>query len=144
MDVARLEDLHRLACCHRVALIDGRVAGFLLAMRDDAAYHNPNFAWFAARYPRFIYVDRIVVDRQFAGKGVGSALYRDLFDFAWRNDVAILACEINIHPPNPVSTAFHRCFGFSQIGTQDVAGECKRVSMQVADVDAWQNGLQRV
>ncbi len=82
MDVARLTFLHDAACLHRVAVVDGEVAAFLLAFRDGAHYPNPNFDWFAARYPSFVYVDRVVVDARFNGRGVGSRLYRDLFAFA--------------------------------------------------------------
>jgi hypothetical protein len=32
-----------------------------LAFDQHARYDSPNFLWFGARYPRFVYVDRIVV-----------------------------------------------------------------------------------
>ena len=46
------------------ALLARRIGGidaFLLAFDQDARYDSPNFLWFRARYPRFAYVDRIVV-----------------------------------------------------------------------------------
>ena len=30
---------------------------FLLALDQDAAYDNPNFRWFKARFDRFVYID---------------------------------------------------------------------------------------
>ena len=39
----------------------GELDAFLLAFDQDARYDSPNFLWFRARYPRFVYVDRIVV-----------------------------------------------------------------------------------
>src|ERR1017187_1888966 len=39
----------------------GNLDAFLLAFDQDAQYDSPNFLWFCARYPRFVYVDRIVV-----------------------------------------------------------------------------------
>ena len=36
----------------------GNLDAFLLALDQDAAYDSPNFQWFCARYPRFVYVDR--------------------------------------------------------------------------------------
>jgi uncharacterized protein len=39
----------------------GDLDAFLLAFDQDAQYDSPNFLWFCARYPRFVYVDRIVV-----------------------------------------------------------------------------------
>ena len=39
----------------------GEVDAFLLAFDQSADYDSPNFLWFRERYPRFVYVDRIVV-----------------------------------------------------------------------------------
>jgi uncharacterized protein len=134
MDLARLRQLHALAFHHRVAVVDGEVAGFLLAMRDGAAYANDNFGWFSARYPRFVYVDRIVVAAAAAGTGVGRRLYDDLFDRARRLGIGIIACEYNLEPPNPASRRFHDRFGFREAGRQHVADSTKLVSLQIAEV----------
>ena len=134
MGIARLSELHALAFCHRVAVVDGEVAGFLLAMRDDAAYVNDNFDWFSARYPRFVYVDRIVVAAAAAGTGIGRRLYDDLFDRARQLGIGIIACEYNLEPPNPASRRFHDRFGFREVGRQHVANGTKLVSLQIAEV----------
>jgi predicted GNAT superfamily acetyltransferase len=134
MDLARLQALAALASHHRVAVVDGAVAAFLLAMDAGAAYANENFGWFAARLPRFVYVDRIVVDAAFAGRGIGGALYRDLFARARARGIPTVACEYNLEPPNPASRAFHDRFGFREAGRQRVAGGSKLVSLQVADL----------
>lgn len=134
MDIARLRQLHALAFHHRVAVVDGEIAGFLLAMRDGAAYANDNFGWFSARYPRFAYVDRIVVDAAISGKGIGRRLYDDLFDRARQLSIDIIACEYNLAPPNPASKLFHDRFGFTEVGRQHVAGGTKLVSLQIAEL----------
>lgn len=134
MDPARLQQLHALAFHHRVAVIDGEVAGFLLAMRDGAAYANDNFDWFSVRYPRFVYVDRIIVAAPAAGTGIGRRLYDDLFDRARRLGIGVVACEYNLEPPNPASRRFHDRFGFREVGRQHVAGGTKLVSLQTAEV----------
>lgn len=134
MDAARLRHLHALAFLHRVAIIDGRTVGFLLAMRDGAAYVNDNFGWFAARHPRFVYVDRVVVDPAAAGQGVGRRLYDDLFAHAREHGIDIAACEYNLEPPNPASKAFHDRFGFVEVGRQHVADGTKLVSLQIAHI----------
>ncbi len=133
MDLARLQQLHALAFHHRVAVVDGEVAGFLLAMRDSAAYVNDNFDWFASRYPRFVYVDRIVVDAKAAGTRIGRRLYDDLFERARQLGVGVIACEYNLEPPNPASKAFHDRFGFREVGRQHVADGTKLVSLQIAE-----------
>lgn len=134
MDIARLKQLHALALHHRLAIVDGEVAGFLLAMRDGAAYANDNFDWFSARYPQFVYVDRIVVDAAASGKGIGRRLYDDLFARARQLRIGTIACEYNLEPPNPASKIFHDRFGFGEVGRQHVAGGSKLVSLQVAEV----------
>lgn len=136
MDLARLHELHALSAYHRVAVVDDAVAGFLLAMRAGAPYANDNFGWFAARMDDFAYVDRIVVAAAFAGRGIGAALYRDLFAWAREQGIGRVTCEYNLEPPNPASRAFHERFGFRELGQQRVAGGAKLVSMQAADVGA--------
>ena len=128
----RLQLLHTLACHHRVAEADGRVVAFLLAMDHAAAYDSENFRWFAGRFPRFVYVDRIVVDATMAGRGIGAGLYRDLFAYAHGRGIDAIACEYNQLPPNPASKAFHDRFGFVEVGQQPVAGGSKLVSLQMA------------
>ena len=134
MDAARLQFLHERACLHRLVRVDGEPAAFLLAFRDGADYPNPNFEWFAARYPSFVYVDRIVVDAAHAGRGLGSRLYRDLFDHAKAQGAAVVACEFNVVPPNPASARFHARWGFAEVGRQWLDGGRKQVSLQVAPV----------
>jgi predicted GNAT superfamily acetyltransferase len=133
MDAARLAELHAMAAYHKVALVEGEVAAFLLALREDAPYRNDNHGWFAARYPRFLYVDRIVVGPAGAGLGLGSLLYRDLFEQARADGVDIVCCEYNIEPPNEASRRFHDKFGFREVGSQWLDGGKKRVSLQFAE-----------
>ncbi len=133
MDVARLAELNKLSCYHKVACVDGVVSGFLLAMCNGAAYENDNFEWFARKYRRFIYVDRIVVSSASRGRRLASTLYEDLFEHARSNAIPLVTCEYNIVPPNEPSRLFHHKFGFKEQGTQWVANGAKRVSLQAAE-----------
>jgi uncharacterized protein len=103
----------------------GEVVGFLLALDETADYESLNFQWFKSRYARFTYIDRIVVAASTQGRGVGRLLYTDLASVA----SPILACEVNIRPPNPRSMRFHKEFGFVEVGTQDTEGGRKTVSL---------------
>jgi predicted GNAT superfamily acetyltransferase len=132
MDVPRLQNLVALAMYHKVILVDGAIAGFLLAMRDNTPYPNDNYAYFAARFETFLYIDRIVIDPVYAGLRLGTLLYRDVFDYARTNDLPVIACEYNIEPPNEPSRRFHNKFGFNEIGSQWLDGGKKRVSLQTA------------
>ena len=134
MDVERLRYLDSISAYHKVATVDDSVAAFLLAMKDDCGYVNENYEWFAERYPRFLYVDRIVVSSKFQGRRLGSMLYQDLFRQARANRIQVVTCEYNIVPPNEPSRIFHGKFGFREIGTQWIADGAKQVSMQAAEI----------
>jgi len=98
----------------------GDLDAFLLAFDQDARYDSPNFLWFCARYPRFVYVDRIVVASSARGRGCARRLYRDLFEHAAGAGHERVVCEVNTSPPNPVSDAFHATLGFVEVGTASV------------------------
>ena len=134
MDFSRLRALDQLSSFHKVAVIDGQVAAFILAIRSGAPYENDNFAWFAARLVDFLYVDRIVVGSDFSGLKIGSGLYHALFAHAKALGISAITCEYNIDPPNLASKAFHDKFGFRELGMQRVAGGTKLVSLQSAAV----------
>lgn len=132
MDMERLLALVAMSDYCKVALIHKQVVAFVIALREETPYENDNYKWFSSRLPNFLYVDRIVVDSQFSGRGTGSRLYDDLFAFARSQGICTIACEYNIDPPNPVSHAFHQKFGFRRLGTQWVAGGTKQVALQAA------------
>lgn len=89
---------------------------FLIALADWAPAIAPNYRWFAARFERFVYVDRVVVVEPVRGRGFGRLLYRDLMEVALRARHTTICCEVNVDPPNPVSDAFHAALGFTEIG----------------------------
>ena len=134
MDATALSRFAAMAALLEVVEVDGEVVAFLLALREGAPYANDNFAWFSARYPRFLYVDRIVVDAAQAGRGLGAALYTRLFDRARTDGVPMVVCEYNLEPPNPASAAFHARFGFAEVGQRVYSDGVRRVSMQAAPV----------
>src|SRR6202035_3857228 len=57
----------------------GEVGAFLLAFDQTAAYDSPNYLWFRERYPRIVYVDRVVVAPPLRGRGYACQLFADLF-----------------------------------------------------------------
>jgi len=131
MSMPVLERLAELACYFRVAEVDGRLAGFLLALPAAAPYDSANFLWFKARHSGFVYVDRIVVGAHARRAGVASALYADLEVSARASGASLIACEINVRPANPDSVAFHDRHGFVEVGTQEIASGTKTVSMRI-------------
>jgi predicted GNAT superfamily acetyltransferase len=134
LDADRLAALQAQAAMHTVVIRGGEVVAFLLAFAPGAAYDSPNYRWFDARYRAFLYVDRVVVSSAVRRAGLGRLLYEDLFRHARRAGHVRVACEFDIDPPNPASEAFHRSFGFREVGRQRVAGGAKGVSLQVAEL----------
>jgi len=136
LSAERLEALHRSAAYHKVVELDGEIAAFLLAFREGAPYDSPNYLWFVERYPRFLYIDRVVVAPKHRGGGFGAMLYDDIAAFAARNGAPWLTCEFDIEPPNPGSMRFHERMGFREVGTQAIGGGRKRVSLQAKAIAA--------
>jgi uncharacterized protein len=136
LSAERLDALHRSAAYHKVVDVNGGIAAFLLAFREGARYDSPNYLWFVERYPRFLYIDRIVVAPKHRGGGFGAMLYDDIAAFAARSGAPWLTCEFDIEPPNPGSMRFHDRMGFREVGTQSIAGGRKRVSLQARVIAA--------
>jgi uncharacterized protein len=105
----------------------GNLDAFMLALDQDAQYDSPNFLWFRARYPRFVYVDRIVVASTARGRGCARRLYHDLFEHAVRAGHDRVVCEVNARPPNPESDAFHAALGFVEVGSASIHDDNKTV-----------------
>jgi uncharacterized protein len=103
--------------------------GYLISFDQDADYDSINFQWVKARYPRFVYIDRVVVAAHARGRGIARGFYEGLFDHARSAGHSHILCEINLLPANPGSLAFHKALGFFEVGQSDV-GAGKRVSYQ--------------
>jgi predicted GNAT superfamily acetyltransferase len=130
VSLATLRRLWGLAELFPVAHGDGAPLGFLVLLGPGVDYESPNYRWFAGRYADFLYVDRVVVEAGARRHGVGRALYGEAWQRACRRR-APLACEVNLEPPNPGSLAFHRSFGFHQVGVQDTEAGSKTVSLML-------------
>ena len=105
----------------------GAVDAFLIAFDQNADYDSPNFQWFRARHPRFVYIDRIAVAPAARGRGLARRLSVGLFDAARRANRTLVVCEVNSDPPNPASDAFHAALGFVDVGSAAIHGGAKTV-----------------
>jgi uncharacterized protein len=122
---------HMLGHAFHSAVADEGRDGYLITFDQDADYNSVNFAWFKARYDRFVYVDRVVVAAHARGRGVARAFYEALLDAARLAGHTRVVCEVNLDPPNPGSVAFHARLGFVEVG-QALLGNGKTVSYQEA------------
>ena len=111
----------RIAAAART--VDGLPA-FVIAFDERTPSRGPNHAWFLAREPAFLYVDRVVVAATAQRLGLGRRLYQDLLTIA---DGRPLCCEVNIEPPNQASLTFHERLGFTPCGEATDPRNQKRV-----------------
>lgn len=120
------------ACAYtRVAVAaDGTRLGMAMLMLPGQRYASTNYQWFCQRFDDFLYVDRIMVEAAGRGKGVGKALYDDIFALGRSiPNVKAIACEVNLKPMNAPSLKFHAALGFVSVGEQANQGGKKRVCL---------------
>ena len=108
--------------------------GFVLALPPARAYESLNYRWFGERFDRFLYVDRIVVDGDRRGLGVGRFLYDAVVVETQRRGLERVCCEVNLKPRNEGSLRFHSRYGFLEVGRQPTEEGKKEVSLQVLEV----------
>lgn len=130
LTLEEMRRLHALAAMHLVAVDGDSVLAFALAFGPGVDYDSPNYRWFDSRSSDFLYVDRVVVSSAAQRAGLGDALYTAVFDQARERGVSRVVCEVDLEPPNPASDAFHRRWGFVEVGTQLVGGGAKLVSLR--------------
>lgn len=134
LDIQSLKALAEEAGYFRVAVVDGKVLAFLIAVYPGAHYASPNYLWFDREFDDFAYIDRIVVSRTAQGKSLATKLYNDLGMIARAKGITKLACEYNIKPMNEGSAKFHDRYGFREVGQQQL-GDKKRVSLQAYSLE---------
>lgn len=128
LELEDLQHLYAQACYFRLAEVDGRIAGFLIALREDAGYDSPNFRWFQRQLDAFVYIDRIVIARPQRGLGLGRVFYADVTSYA-EVRVPHLTCEVFLEPRDDVSLLFHGTWGFQEVGQQVMAATGRRVAL---------------
>ncbi|MGB1006662.1 MAG: GNAT family N-acetyltransferase [Thalassobaculaceae bacterium] len=128
LDAPAFAALCAMAPSTRVARLGGWPVGFMVGFWPDAPYDSDNYRWFNNRSRRFFYVDRIVVDPAYRGKGAAAALYADAEAQARVANFPTIACEVNIRPRNALSLVAHRRLGFVSVGIGHKADGSKSVT----------------
>ena len=132
-DLSKMRWYAANASYFRVAMIDDRLAAFLIGLRPGTGYDSPNYLWFCERYEDFAYVDRVAVAEFARLGGLASRLYDD-FAGAMPASVGTMTCEVNLQPPNESSMQFHVRLGFQQVGSQFTEGGKKEVAMLAREI----------
>ncbi|TAL74583.1 MAG: GNAT family N-acetyltransferase [Rhodanobacter sp.] len=136
LDAVRLRYFFDHADYFRVAEIDGRLAGFLIALREGGGYTSPNYRWFGKRYDAFVYIDRIVIANAYRRHGLGRVFYCDVTSFA-EVRVPLLACEVFLEPRNDVVILFHGTYGFQEVGQQRMGDDGPLVSLLAKELPSF-------
>jgi predicted GNAT superfamily acetyltransferase len=127
LDEARLDYILGLA--HSCLVVEddaGDVVAFAVAVAPGADYNSDNYRWFAERYERFLYLDRIAVDAACRRQGVGARLYDAMEQAAV--EFERMVCDVNIEPRNDASLAFHAARGYREVGQLE-HGSAKTVAL---------------
>lgn len=136
MNREKLAFLDAVAELFVVVDIDGSPAAFLIALCNGASdYDLMCYKWFSDRYPRFLYIDSIVIDKKYRHMGVGKRLYQMVFDHAKKIGAELVAAGITTKPYNEKSLLFHKANGFVEVGELIIRNGLVRVSQQIAEVD---------
>lgn len=134
MDGTQLKQFYEIADYFRVAEIDGHLAGFLIALRENADHDGENFIWFRQRYERFAYIDRIVVANAYRRHGLGRVFYSDVQSYA-EPRVPMLTCAVVLEPRDDVAVLFHGTYGFNEVG-QQMVGPDRHVGLLSKNLDS--------
>lgn len=113
---------------------DAGLLGFAIVLPSGLDYWSDNYKWFAARFDRFLYLDRVVVAERGRRQGVGRALYEALVAFGggfWPR----ITLEVNLRPPNPDSERFHEQLGFRTLGVREYSDGASAVLMMERALD---------
>ncbi|MBB1472452.1 MULTISPECIES: GNAT family N-acetyltransferase [unclassified Luteimonas] len=133
LDSGRLRRFYETAEYFRVAERDGTLAGFLVGFGSASDHATSNFHWFAAQYPHYFYIDRVVVASRRRGGGVGRAFYADVQSYAELR-YPVLACEVFVEHDSDPARIFHGSFGFREIGQHVMPETGIRASMLTKDL----------
>lgn len=128
MDEARLQHLFDTAEYFRVAVVDEQLHGFIIGYGSGAHHDSSNFDWFRRNHPAFFYIDRIVVDNETRGGGVGRILYADAESYAELR-YPQLATEVLMDEMADKVLLFHGTIGFREVGQRKMESAGIRASM---------------
>lgn len=123
MSPDELDQLAGLCEFSSVVELNGEIFGYVFAMRAGLPYDGEEYQWLCDNLDRaFLYIDQIAIARNCKGRGHGRQLYRQLENHAVRNQLDLLACEVNYRPANVASLAFHRRLGFEELTRMKARG----------------------
>ena len=117
-EVTEFKNLITLSEYIVIAQDEVELVGFMLCMKEGNSYKSKNYLYLSGSYPKFLYVDRIAIQKDYRRQGLGRNIYKQVIESAESLRIPLL-CEVNTKPRNIASLAFHKNLGFKEIGNND-------------------------
>lgn len=135
MDEAKLGFLDEHAELFDVVCVDGNPAAFLIGLREGIQkYDIIGYTGFSDYYSKYLYIDQIVVDKEYRGKGLARKLYQKAIKHAQSMEVDAVTAAITTLPCNHESLIFHEKMGFCEVGELLLRGGTVRASQQAYEI----------
>ena len=113
--IEELSNLIEMSSINFFILENDEIIGFVICFRENAKYQSLNYKFFCEREDKFIYIDRVVINKKYRRKGSGTYLYNHSFNLAKLENIPI-CCEVNTEPRNEISLNFHSKNKFKKVG----------------------------
>ena len=113
--VNELRDLLQLSALNFFVLNEEEIIGFIICFREGSEYHSPNYKFFSDCEDKFLYIDRVVIKKEYRRMGAGTRLFEHLSKVANFENLPI-CCEVNTKPINQISLNFHSKNKYIKVG----------------------------
>ena len=110
-----LSNLIKISSLNFYILKNDEIIGFVICFREKSEYQSLNYKFFSKTEDKFLYIDRVIVDKKHRRNGAASNLYIHLSYIAKLENIPI-CCEVNTKPRNDISLNFHQKHGFKIVG----------------------------
>ena len=116
--IDELNNLIELSALNFFLLDDEKIVGFIICFKEGSAYHSLNYKFFSDSEDKFLYIDRVVIKKEYRRMGAGTLLYNHLSKVANLENLPI-CCEVNTKPINQISLNFHSKNKYIEVGERD-------------------------
>ena len=116
--VNEFRSLIQLSALNFFVLNEEEIIGFIICFREGSKYPSLNYKFFSDCENKFLYIDRVVIKKEYRRMGAGTLLYNHLSKVAKLENLPI-CCEVNTKPINQISLNFHSKNKYIEVGERD-------------------------
>ena len=111
--IDQTEKLLNMSLYTLVLMDQDTIKGFCVVFKENSDYGSQNYKYFNKKHKEFLYIDRIGISEDLKQKGLGTSMYKHIFNNN-SNNVPVCA-EVNSIPLNKASISFHLRLGFKEV-----------------------------